>query len=858
MKYLALIFVLSLPLWAQAPDMYVDFECTGASNGTAMTPTLLNSSSCTHGGNGTWSNSSSNSSFATAGQLSINPAPVTVSPTTYTGVGTLGYQYTTSSSAITQLLYIFTTTSNTVSAGYLFGTDLQAGDAGTYDTFELACTGSCGGSRFLIPNITNGKLELEDQPYGNSAQQALPTACVIDAFFGTFPEGCYITVQYVAGTSVHDSMNVYDQNMNLVQTYVSGTGTSTAKANYLAMGSGGDAPHINGRHWWQDNVQLNYTSGTFPIGPATPSVTGSSPTWTTTPDSTSVASAISSATAGDTINILGGVANWASTITFNNKSLKIVGPGYSGSTPLLRIGTAGIHSDNCGTGYRITGIHFNLNSSNYLQITDCTGWRVDHDKFTVSPANFMLLAFGNSAGPSTGSFDNNTSTDGQLVEFGEASGTGGQYRWADPLGLGTTNAVIAEDNTVVNTSAGAQLAFTECNMGGRIVTRFNTLTGSRIATHGTQADTQLGCVSSETYNNTLTAGSTPPFRPFFFRGGVNMTFHNTSDGNFSTNVLNIDGPRLNEDSIASQLPNWQFCDGLSQSNNTGGFIFTGPKNPVVDAQGAGGYYCLTQIGRGPMATRWANFSGAPPAQPLVPNYFWKNTQPAGEIPATLSCETGGDALCNNQAANLLFANRDYYAYNASFTGSTGVGEGTLASRPANCTAGTAYWITDRGSWNSKVSPNTSGQLSLCTATNTWNDAYYVPSAYPNPLQGIVSGTSYNPTSKDFGNVQVNIPSTPQTFIVTNTGNGNLLFGTITVGGTNASMFALSNDTCSGQTVTPSNTCSFTITFTPTSGGFKSATVSVPSNAPTSPDSVPVQGTGTQSQGAVSSPSVVMF
>jgi hypothetical protein len=141
------------------------------------------------------------------------------------------------------------------------------------------------------------------------------------------------------------------------------------------------------------------------------------------------------------------------------------------------------------------------------------------------------------------------------------------------------------------------------------------------------------------------------------------------------------------------------------------------------------YPCADQIGRGAGAyisgtngTGGAPTPVAPVNQASDPAYEWLNTYD-GKSEAAFT--VGGVGYYHVQP------NRDYYAYNTSFSGTTGVGSGTLAERPSSCTQGVAYWATDQGSWNQSGSGG-QGELYLCSATNTWS-LYYQPYTYPNPL-----------------------------------------------------------------------------------------------------------------------------
>jgi hypothetical protein len=100
-----------------------------------------------------------------------------------------------------------------------------------------------------------------------------------------------------------------------------------------------------------------------------------------------------------------------------------------------------------------------------------------------------------------------------------------------------------------------------------------------------------------------------------------------------------------------------------------------------------------------------------------------------------------------------------------------------------------------------------------------------------------------PSSYNFGNVAIsNTPS--QTFTISNTGTGNLTIGTITINGPQSSEFSKTGDTCSGQTIASSSTCTVQVKFSPVSVGTKSATMAIPSNDPDqNPLNVSLNGAG---------------
>jgi len=107
-----------------------------------------------------------------------------------------------------------------------------------------------------------------------------------------------------------------------------------------------------------------------------------------------------------------------------------------------------------------------------------------------------------------------------------------------------------------------------------------------------------------------------------------------------------------------------------------------------------------------------------------------------------------------------------------------------------------------------------------------------------------SDISIDPTSVNFGSIYVGNTSAAQTFSVTNTGNTDLVIGTLSITGTNASEFSIQNDNCSLQTIAPSGTCTLDVVFSPTSPGTKTANLSIQSNDPDTPIfDAPISGVG---------------
>jgi hypothetical protein len=100
--------------------------------------------------------------------------------------------------------------------------------------------------------------------------------------------------------------------------------------------------------------------------------------------------------------------------------------------------------------------------------------------------------------------------------------------------------------------------------------------------------------------------------------------------------------------------------------------------------------------------------------------------------------------------------------------------------------------------------------------------------------------SASPSSLSFGNQAVGSASAAQTVTVTNTGTATASLSSVSAG----APFAETN-TC-GSSLAAGASCTASVTFTPTAGGTASGSLSVASNAPGSPLTVALSGTGTSS------------
>jgi hypothetical protein len=117
-----------------------------------------------------------------------------------------------------------------------------------------------------------------------------------------------------------------------------------------------------------------------------------------------------------------------------------------------------------------------------------------------------------------------------------------------------------------------------------------------------------------------------------------------------------------------------------------------------------------------------------------------------------------------------------------------------------------------------------------------------------PLAIPLSGTGVNgpfltpfPGRINFATQNLNTKSSPAAVTLVNTGNASLSISGIALAGANSSDFAQSN-TC-GSVLAPGASCNVNVTFAPTAGGSRTASLKISDTAPGSPQPVSLSGTG---------------
>lgn len=490
-----------------------------------------------------------------------------------------------------------------------------------------------------------------------------------------------------------------------------------------------------------------------------------------------VQSAINSAVSGDTVVVPAGTCTWATSSSMTpsvilNKAVTLQGQTTcSGKASSLSCTDGTTISDGTGTAWqefaleiaasnaRVSGLTFSGGdgSTQAMVVTDAgtTGWRLDHCRFVPShSSNRAISAFGYGLIDHTYFADANDGVDVEGSQPGDAT-YAGDASWTQAMSFGTANAVYIEDNEFKYTQVldGAWDAYA----GARVVFRYNDMQNTNIGGHGLDSGGLRSVLQVEAYNNTVSNSNSHIYMWLGSRGGSYLVFGNTiaASGGSYDNFLYKQNYRSDPSCMSTgECGSWGTCDGTTAGDgNTAGYQ---------------GWPCKDQIGRG---TNQASY----------PDYSWSNSYKGG-TPAVSDIFACGYQDCSRAATYHILNNRDFFNEVSGFNGTSGIGSGTLANRPATCTKGVAYWATDQGSWNQSGS-GSQGQLYQCSATNTWS-LYYTPYTYPHPLQaaGSTARTFYVDFAGGSDSNNGTSKSTPWKHAPGMTGCGGVCHSTALVGG----------------------------------------------------------------------------
>jgi hypothetical protein len=399
-----------------------------------------------------------------------------------------------------------------------------------------------------------------------------------------------------------------------------------------------------------------------------------------------VQSAIDSAGPGDTVVVPPGSATWTNSVSID-RGITLEGVGMDQTVITNAIGdtvsaiyfTPTSQAVANEESLRITGFAFdgNWTGSRGIQLsnsipTQFNNVRIDHCKFE----EMWGLTFDRSM---WGVVDHNTFID--CIKCVRVQGHY-WYSWDRyPANPGSSDGVVIEDNIMIYNAGGHTYNLLSSQSGGRWTFRYNTIDFSNISeyfdmfdAHGNQAQVNYGsCPDCATATASCCYNS---------RGVVTVELY----GNTIT--------------VGSQ---GRFC----RLRGSTARVF----NNQITGTGSAGFQITEEDG----CSRYSWLSSWPGWDSVKDAYVWNNTLNGNEIAASLQNYTCDEVFLQH--------NRDYWNYTASFNGSSGMGTGLLAGRPANCTVGVGYFATDVGD---------QGTLYRCTATNTWT-AYYTPYTYPHPL-----------------------------------------------------------------------------------------------------------------------------
>ena len=271
---------------------------------------------------------------------------------------------------------------------------------------------------------------------------------------------------------------------------------------------------------------------------------------------------------------------------------------------------------------------------------------------------------------------------------------------------------------------------------------------------------------------------------------------------------------------------------VSTVTDTAGNVYTRAVGPtVISGVASQSIYYAKDIAP---ATAGANtvtvaFSAAA-AYPDIRVLEYSGADPSNPVDVT-AANTGSSATSSSGTVTTTNPADLLFGANTVQTTTTGSGTGfttRLLTSPDGDIA-EDQMVTTIGSY-SATAPLSSGQWIMQMV------AFRTVALGPAPAVNLSTSTV------NFGNQATGTSSSPQSVSLTNIGTAQLTINSIAVSGGTSGDFVQTNN-CPA-TVAPAGSCTITITFTPANTGTRASTVVITDNAPGSPQTINLSGTGT--------------
>jgi len=353
-----------------------------------------------------------------------------------------------------------------------------------------------------------------------------------------------------------------------------------------------------------------------------------------------VSAAYSSAADGDTINIPAGTCTWNATLNVA-KGVSVIGAG-NGTTAADTQLVGGRFTISAPTGKSVRVSAVRLSGTTGFNVSGSTkAFRIDHVYFSQPAGATQDRVIWIECAASdycTGVIDHNTfdQSRGSInIHIREEAGNGNNS-WNRPLDLGGPDAIYIEDNLFTrpaNTYDIEGAAATDCDGGGRMVFRRNTLRNAWFMMHDSIIVGTRGCRKWEVYDNSWVSTSqeiatSGQFAQLEVRGGTGVVFNNSFAASSGADIYysnyraggQTSGSPWSQTCQASGTTRACLGSRTSSPNsctsdsNCGGAVGSCVK---IDGPGGSGlptnYPCRDQMGTG---------DGNP--QSVTPALFWNN------------------------------------------------------------------------------------------------------------------------------------------------------------------------------------------------------------------------------------------